>query len=123
MFFTQKSDFRAFDRRWKALARTRSLTVFDVILRALVLGQDLDKVLPLPTRPSKVANGAYYSSARVEAVRAFSRSLLYYRGRTVISFPDWLSRWADPTHPESAPYGLTLDQLKELPKLAELKGA
>lgn len=113
MHFTQKSDFQAFDRRWKELAHARQLTVFDVILRAVVLGRNLDTVLPLPTNANKLANGGRYNSARYLAVQAFARGSLYYQGATVISWPDWLARWADPAQPEAAPYGLTLAKLKQ----------
>lgn len=114
MFFTQKSDFQAFNRRWKELARARKLTVFDVILRARLLGQDLDDVLPLPTSPNKLANGNWHDSARHIAVPAFERGVFYYRGTRFFTLDEWVSRWANPTEPDAAPYGLTLAQLKEV---------
>ena len=124
---TSREAYAAFTARWKSLARARALTSADMLLRAIVLGQDPERALPLPTNGVKLANGALAGCglARArrllatrtpqQALRLKCEAILRYQ-RTygaLLPLPDWLDaplwfeKWSDITLPAGAPHPLT----------------
>jgi hypothetical protein len=65
--FSTKEEYLAFVRAWKTAARNKTLTKEDCLMRCLLLGQDINAVMPLTTSERRLANGARGCSGRQRA--------------------------------------------------------
>lgn len=126
--FSSKEEYLAFIQKWKALARAKQLTAVDCLIRAILLGQDLDKVMPVTRNETRLANGAAKNSGRVHALAALrscdpvkqeARRLQLVQERQMAGQPVpnylavslWCAKWVDASRPESYERGLSAAQL------------
>lgn len=128
--FGNKEAYLAFVKRWKELARAKQLTREDCLLRCVLLGQDIDTVLPVTKNRIRLENGAARDSGRFKAVQSLANAnpVNAYAARLEVrarhtqrgTVPrewelllSWGERWVDPATPKGLDRGLALDTFQE----------
>lgn len=115
--FTSKEEYLTFVRAWKEAARNKTLTREDCLMRCLLLGQDVDKVMPLTKSELRLANGARECSGRLRAQRVMATSPFKVwaarqahiaerkaQGKAPLDYrmiPSWGEKWVDASFPQS----------------------